>query len=138
MIPEWFVLIPWYTKYFINNQWKIWRMPWKSWFCFKEWRFLTPTKNEKRWGYLYVSLQEKWIKRKNWLLHRLVAITFIPNPDNLPQINHIDWNKSNVSVKNLEWVTDKDNKKHWIENGFLYQCAKKCRYKKDWKFLYYR
>ncbi len=54
-----------------------------------------------------------------------MAITFIPNTENKPQINHIDWNKKNNCAKNLEWVTDKENKKHWIDNWLLPQCSKR-------------
>lgn len=46
------------------------------------------------------------------LIHRLVANTFIPNPNNLPQVNHIDEDKLNNSVNNLEWVTRSQNLKH--------------------------
>lgn len=45
-------------------------------------------------------------------VHRLVAISFIPNPSNLPQVNHIDGDKSNNDVSNLEWVSDQDNHDH--------------------------
>ena len=56
-------------------------------------------------GYYEVCLFENNIK-KYCLVHRLVAKTFIPNPNNLPQVNHIDENKLNNSIDNLEWCTN--------------------------------
>lgn len=50
-------------------------------------------------------------------LHRLVATIFIPNPDNLPQINHKDGNRYNNSASNLEWCTAKHNMRHCWDNG---------------------
>lgn len=53
--------------------------------------------------------------------HQLVAETFIPNPDNKPEINHIDSNRMNNHVSNLEWVTRKENVRHCINAGrFVY------------------
>lgn len=59
-------------------------------------------------GYLKTILSKNK-KHKCFMIHRLVAIAFIPNPDNLPQINHKDENKTNNSVENLEWCDHKYN-----------------------------
>ena len=59
-------------------------------------------------GYLNCFLYKNG-KRKCYLVHRLVANAFIPNHDNLPQINHKDENKENNCVENLEWCTNKYN-----------------------------
>lgn len=62
-------------------------------------------------GYLQVSLSKKG-KTKNFLIHRLVAKAFIPNPKNLPIINHKDETRSNNHVTNLEWCTSEYNFKY--------------------------
>lgn len=54
-------------------------------------------------------------------LHRLIAMTFIPNPLNLPEVNHIDGNKINNSVDNLEWCTNLENVRHAIRTGLTRQ-----------------
>lgn len=136
MIPEWFKQIYWYTQYFINNDWLVYRIGGVNGAIYRNWRYLKPTENKNRWGYMYVSMQEPLIKRKNCLLHRLVAKTFIPNPENKPQINHIDWNKYNNSISNLEWVTDKENKKH-ARNAWYYTDKKKVMWIKDWNSYIY-
>lgn len=67
-------------------------------------------------GYMYVSLIING-KRKNYTIHRLVAETFVPNPNNLPTVNHIDGNKLNNHYSNLEWCTIKYNHEHALRIG---------------------
>ncbi len=67
-------------------------------------------------GYPTVGLWENG-KRYDYHLHRLLALCFIPNPDNLPCINHIDGDKSNYSLTNLEWCTYRHNAKHAMRTG---------------------
>ena len=66
-------------------------------------------------GYQMVKLTVNKIK-KDYLVHRLVALTFLDNPLNLPQVNHKDKNKLNNSVDNLEWVSVQDNMIHRSKN----------------------
>lgn len=69
-------------------------------------------------GYKYVALRCRG-RTLNRYVHRLVAEAFIPNPDNKPEVNHIDGNKDNNRWDNLEWVTPKENHKHGRETGLI-------------------
>lgn len=64
-------------------------------------------------SYFYVDLKNRG-RRKNARLGRLVATIFIPNPENKPQVNHIDGDRFNDNVKNLEWCTFSENQRHKI------------------------
>ena len=77
----------------------------KVW-SYKKKKFLKPVINHK--GYLYVILYKDG-KGKKYRLHRLVAEAYIPNPDNLPQVDHIDNDKTHNYVNNLQWITNRDN-----------------------------
>ena len=76
-------------------------------------RILRPEKNNK--GYLRVTLCKDG-KNKRFYVHRLVAEAFIPNPNNLPCINHKDENPLNCNVENLEWCTQKENVNYGTRN----------------------
>lgn len=67
-------------------------------------------------GYSMVQLWKNG-KSKFCTAHRLVALAFIPNPKNLPQVNHKDLNKENNCVSNLEWIDGNGNMKHAKEHG---------------------
>lgn len=63
-------------------------------------------------GYLYINLLNLTTP-----LHRLIAIAFIPNPENKPTVNHIDGNKLNNNIDNLEWNTYSENNQHAYDNN---------------------
>jgi len=75
-------------------------------------------------GYAIIGLHKN-NKQKFFPVHRLVAQAFIPNPENKPQINHIDGNKRNNNICNLEWATRSENMKHAVKTGLLIMNLKK-------------
>jgi hypothetical protein len=76
-------------------------------------KLLNPTISKV--GYYVVNIHNK--KQTTHLVHRLVAKVFIPNPENKRTINHIDGNKLNNKLSNLEWATDGENHKHAYKTG---------------------
>jgi hypothetical protein len=101
-------------------------------------RFLNPCLNKD--GYLQVSLCKNG-KQKGFRIHQLLALTYIPNPENKPTVDHIDINPSNNSLSNLRWATRKEQQentraygeikhKHICysydkKTGYKYYCIKK-------------
>lgn len=75
------------------------------------------TRVNKR-GYLKTNIMVDG-KLKTVFPHRLVAIAFIENKENKEQVNHIDGNKTNNSVNNLEWVTGTENSRHAVKTGLI-------------------
>ena len=74
-------------------------------------------------GYKHVDLQQDGIKKKV-AVHRLLAIHFIPNPANKPTVNHIDGDKLNNCLTNLEWSTYSENMQHAYDNKLNHQKRK--------------
>lgn len=78
------------------------------------------TKSGHPQGYHMVSLRQYGSHRfLKCYLHRVVAYHFLDNPNDLPEINHIDGNKQNNAVENLEWCTRKENARHALETGLF-------------------
>ena len=94
-------------RYSVSNLGRV-----KSNYANKE-RILKPFFNKD--GYLMVDIRHSH-ERKSISVHRLVAIAFIPNPNNYPEVNHKDENKTNNCVDNLEWCDDKYNCNYGTRN----------------------
>ena len=98
-------------------------------------KFLKPQKN-KYTGYYQIFLCKNGIK-KRFSIHRLVALHYIPNPENKSDVDHIDGDKTNNNVNNLRWTTNQENLNNYrpiqknntlglknispFENGFLFK-----------------
>jgi len=72
-------------------------------------------------GYPQVSLYDDNKKSKTTKVHRIVALAFLENPNNKPDVNHIDGIKTNSHLTNLEFATRKENVHHAIKNGLSHQ-----------------
>lgn len=64
-----------------------------------------------KWGYYYITCAREGVDKK-FMIHKLMAEAFLPNPENKPEVNHIDGNKLNNRLENLEWVTKSENALH--------------------------
>jgi hypothetical protein len=95
-----------FPGYFITNCGRVWTNYYNKFMI-----------NQIRKGYARINLKKDG-KTKQMFVHRLVALAFIPNYENKKEVNHIDGDKLNNNVKNLEWCTPKENTKHAYDNGF--------------------
>lgn len=68
-------------------------------------------------GYMVVNIYEGNCKYKTVPIHRILALLFIPNPENKPTVNHIDGNKLNNDLLNLEWASYSENNQHAYDKG---------------------
>lgn len=118
-MERWRDIIGYEGIYKISNLGRIQSLPRKR----VKGKMLNPAKNNR--GYLRVALCFEGKVRYD-SVHRLVAETFIENPKNLPEVNHIDGNKLNNNVANLEWVTKGQNQIHAYKTG-LRKTTKKQR-----------
>ena len=106
-MEEWKNIEGYEGKYQVSNEGRI-----KS-LCNNKEKILKPASYKN--GYLYVKLYKN-CEYKRFSIHRLVAAAFIPNQDNLPQVNHKDEDKTNNNVSNLEWCTAKYNSNYGNRN----------------------
>jgi hypothetical protein len=90
-----------YPNYIITNDGKVYNS--------QRNKYLVAAKHEN--GYMVISLCGEET-RKSFSIHRLVALLFIDNPNNYLEVNHIDFDKTNNNVDNLEWISRSDNMKH--------------------------
>jgi len=97
-----------YPNYLISNEGRV--------FSYKSNKFLKPGKGSR--GYLIVVLCNNSVG-KSHTIHRLVALAFIPNPENKLTVNHIDSVRTNNHVSNLEWTTYSENNQHGYDFGFI-------------------
>ena len=81
----------------------------------KSYKILHPSPTKQ--GYIGLKIANKDNKQCKIKMHRLIAQTFIPNPNNYPVVNHLDENKSNNCVDNLEWVTRSRNSQYSYDTG---------------------
>jgi len=117
-----------YSDYLIHDDGRVWSKKGKG-------RFLEPRKIK---GYHQVCLYRDG-KRKSVYASRLVALNFIPNPENKPEVDHIDRNPSNNHVSNLRWATrqeNSDNKGMYRSNTSGHKHISYNKTMERWEFRY--
>ena len=88
----------------------------------------------KQTGYIQVDLW-KDNKGHRFYIHRLLATIYIPNPDNKPEVNHINSNRQDFALTNLEWVTSSENSLHAYKTGFASQAKRRKLVETDYKTI---
>lgn len=110
MGEEWKPISGFEGLYSISNKGRL-----KSYKVYPEGKVMKLT--NKTGDYLRVVLQGRGKERKSISVHRLVAAHFIPNPSDFPVVNHLDGNRQNNDVSNLEWCTPSQNMRHAVERN---------------------
>lgn len=119
------------NEYYINREGKVWSLQYneemKQRICF----------NGRKEGYLGLNFNRTELKH----IHRLLAIQYIPNPENLEQVDHIDMNKLNNNLDNLRWVSRSNNSRNtnrsYKTQGSICECFYEDRNKIYYKAQYY-
>jgi hypothetical protein len=101
--------IPNYPNYSITEDGKVWSHIYDKWMKL----------NKGKVGYYTVALWHD-MKHKKMYIHRLVAMTYLENNNNLAYVNHIDGDKLNNNITNLEWCSASDNNRHAHKLGLNY------------------
>lgn len=94
-------------------------------------RILKPYVNKN--GYCYVTLSKNAVQ-KSYRLHKLIAVAFVPNPDNKAEVNHIDGNKENNNSINLEWSVRSENELHAYALGLAKKPGNTSTYRNVWYY----
>jgi len=110
---EHFKKIKGYKNYLVSDRGRV--------FSFYTNKVLKPGKDKD--GYLHVILYKNGVRKKH-RIHRLVALVFIPNPENKPTVNHIDGCKTINHADNLEWCTHSENSQHGYDTGLMQKGSK--------------
>ena len=124
---EW--IIPEFPNYKINEEGTVFskRKGYREykngpWITKENWKPIKPVL-DKGIGYYVVTLinydDEGNRIKKNQFIHRLLGRAFLPNPENKAHINHIDGNKTNNHLSNLEWATEQENTQHAVATGLM-------------------